>query len=83
MTVVGNLLFCFDGFDKRPGQVRVPGKRFVFTLVMITLTVAGSLDEGQLVGLEAKPTTDDTTALILPFRTSPLGVFMMRQYHRR
>ncbi|WP_066363997.1 carbohydrate ABC transporter permease [Herbidospora mongoliensis] len=80
VTVVGNLLFCsMVGYALAKFEFR--GKRFIFTLVMITLMVPGVVTFVPLFVLVAKlGLTNTYTALILPFLTSPLGVFMMRQF---
>ncbi|GLW08141.1 sugar ABC transporter permease [Microtetraspora sp. NBRC 13810] len=80
VTVVGNLLFCsMVGYAL--AKFDFAGKRLVFALVMITLMVPGVVTFVPLFVLVAKlGLTNTYAALILPFLTSPLGVFMMRQF---
>ncbi|WP_327292279.1 carbohydrate ABC transporter permease [Streptomyces sp. NBC_01198] len=80
VTVAGNLLFCsMVGYAL--AKFHFAGKRLVFTLVMITLMVPGVVTFVPLFVLVTKlGLTNTYAALILPFLTSPMGVFMMRQF---
>ncbi|WP_433889132.1 carbohydrate ABC transporter permease [Streptomyces sp. CA-111067] len=80
VTVAGNLLFCsMVGYAL--AKFDFAGKRLVFTLVMITLMVPGVVTFVPLfVTVTKLGLTNTYAALILPFLTSPLGVFMMRQF---
>ncbi|KRF26597.1 sugar ABC transporter permease [Phycicoccus sp. Soil803] len=79
-TVLGNLLFCsMVGYAL--AKMDFPGKRLLFVLVMITLMVPGVVTFVPLFVLVGKLGLINTyPALILPFLTSPLGVFLMRQF---
>jgi multiple sugar transport system permease protein len=82
VTVLGNLLFCsLVGYAL--AKLRFPGKRLLFGLVLVTLMVPGVVTFVPLFVVVAKLGLVDTYAgLILPFLTSPLGVFLMRQFIR-
>lgn len=79
-TVLGNLLFCsMVGYAL--AKMEFAGKRVLFLLVMITLMVPGVVTFVPLFVLVSKMGLLNTyPALILPFLTSPLGVFLMRQF---
>jgi multiple sugar transport system permease protein len=79
-TVLGNLLFCsMVGYAL--AKMDFPGKRLLFLLVMVTLMVPGVVTFVPLFVLVSKLGLLNTyPALILPFLTSPLGVFLMRQF---
>jgi multiple sugar transport system permease protein len=79
-TVAGNLLFCsMVGYAL--AKLDFPGKRVLFTGVMATLMVPGVVTFIPLFVLVAKMHMVNTyPALILPFLTSPIGVFLMRQF---
>jgi multiple sugar transport system permease protein len=79
-TVLGNLLFCsMVGYAL--AKLSFPGKRLLFGLVMVTLMVPGVVTFVPLFVLVGKLGLINTyPALILPFLTSPLGVFLMRQF---
>lgn len=80
VTVAGNLLFC-SMVGHALAKFDFAGKRLVFALVMITLMVPGVVTFVPLFVLVTKlGLTNTYAALILPFLTSPLGVFMMRQF---
>ncbi len=80
VTVLGNLLFCsMVGYAL--AKMEFAGKRLLFLLVMITLMVPGVVTFVPLFVLVSKMGLLNTyPALILPFLTSPLGVFLMRQF---
>ncbi|GAB1690958.1 carbohydrate ABC transporter permease [Krasilnikovia sp. M28-CT-15] len=82
VTVLGNLLFCsMVGYALAKLEFR--GKRILFALVMVTLMVPGVVTFVPLFVVVAKLHLINTYAgLILPFLTSPLGVFLMRQFMR-
>lgn len=80
VTVVGNLLFCsMVGYAL--AKMRFPGKRLLFGLVMLTLMVPGVVTFVPLFVQTAQLGLLDTyAALVLPFLTGPVGVFLMRQF---
>src|SRR4051794_29030870 len=82
VTVLGNLVFCsMVGYAL--AKLDFPGKRALFTLVMVTLMVPGVVTFVPLFVVVAKLHLINTYAgLILPFLTSPIGVFLMRQFMR-
>src|SRR4051794_5278738 len=82
VTVLGNLVFCsMVGYAM--AKLDFPGKRPLFALVMVTLMVPGVVTFVPLFVVAAKLHLIDTYAgLILPFLTSPIGVFLMRQFMR-
>lgn len=82
VTVLGNLLFCsMVGYAL--AKMDFPGKRLLFTLVLVTLMVPGVVTFVPLFVVVAKLHLVDTYAgLILPFLTAPIGVFLMRQFMR-
>jgi multiple sugar transport system permease protein len=82
VTVLGNLLFCsMVGYAL--AKLDFPGKKALFTMVMVTLMVPGVVTFVPLFVVVAKLHLINTYAgLILPFLTSPLGVFLMRQFIR-
>jgi multiple sugar transport system permease protein len=79
-TVVGNLLFCsMVGYAL--AKFEFAGKRLLFLLVMVTLMIPGVVTFVPLFVLVTNlGLTNTYPALILPFLTSPLGVFLMRQF---
>jgi len=80
VTVLGNLLFC-SMIGYALAKIEFAGKRFLFLLVMLTLMVPGVVTFVPLFVLVSKLGLLNTyPALILPFLTSPLGVFLMRQF---
>ncbi|HEY5880509.1 MAG TPA: carbohydrate ABC transporter permease [Nakamurella sp.] len=80
VTVLGNLLFC-SMIGYALAKIEFAGKRFLFLLVMLTLMVPGVVTFVPLFVLVSKMGLLNTyPALILPFLTSPLGVFLMRQF---
>src|SRR6478752_9272359 len=79
-TVLGNLLFC-SMIGYALAKMEFAGKRALFLLVMLTLMVPGVVTFVPLFVLVSKLGLLNTyPALILPFLTSPLGVFLMRQF---
>ena len=82
VTVLGNLIFCsMVGYAL--AKLDFPGKRALFALVMVTLMVPGVVTFVPLFVVVAKLGLIDTYAgLTLPFLTSPIGVFLMRQFIR-
>jgi multiple sugar transport system permease protein len=80
VTVLGNLAFCsMVGYAL--AKMDFPGKRVLFVLVMITLMTPGVVTFVPLFVLISKIGLVNTfPALFLPFLTTPLGVFLMRQF---
>jgi multiple sugar transport system permease protein len=79
-TVLGNLVFC-SMIGYALAKLDFAGKRPLFVLVMTTLMVPGVVTFVPLFVLVGKLGLINTyPALILPFLTSPLGVFLMRQF---
>ncbi len=80
VTVAGNLLFCsMTGYAL--AKMDFPGKRVLFTMVMVTLMVPGVVTFVPLFVMVSKLGLVNTyPALILPFLASPIGVFLMRQF---
>ncbi len=78
--MLGNLLFCsMVGYAL--AKMDFPGKRLLFFMVMITLMIPSVVTFVPLFVLISKLGLVNTyPALILPFLTSPLGVFLMRQF---
>jgi multiple sugar transport system permease protein len=80
ITVLGNLVFC-SMIGYALAKMDFIGKRVLFLLVMLTLMVPGVVTFVPLFVLVTKMGLLNTyPALILPFLTSPLGVFLMRQF---
>lgn len=80
VTVLGNLVFCsMVGYAL--AKMDFPGKRLLFVLVLICLMTPGVVTFVPLFVLVSKIGLVNTyPALILPFLTTPLGVFLMRQF---
>jgi multiple sugar transport system permease protein len=79
-TVVGNLVFC-SMVGYAAAKLDFPGKRVLFATVLVTLMVPGVVTFVPLFVLVAKlHLVNSYPALILPFVTSPVGVFLMRQF---
>ncbi|HWU28101.1 MAG TPA: carbohydrate ABC transporter permease [Microbacterium sp.] len=80
ITVLGNLVFCsMVGYAL--AKMSFFGKRLLFGLVMLTLMVPGVVTFVPLFVQTAKLGLLDTyAALVLPFLTAPVGVFLMRQF---
>ncbi|MDZ8201212.1 carbohydrate ABC transporter permease [Microbacterium sp. SSW1-59] len=79
-TVLGNLVFCsMVGYAL--AKMEFPGKRVLFVLVMVTLMVPGVVTFVPLfVMVSSLGLVNTYPALILPFVTAPVGVFLMRQF---
>lgn len=79
-TVLGNLLFCsMVGYAL--AKMSFPGKRVLFSLVMVMLMVPGMVTFVPTFILVANMgLMNSYPALILPHLVSPLGVFLMRQF---
>ncbi|MDQ1124649.1 carbohydrate ABC transporter permease [Microbacterium trichothecenolyticum] len=79
-TVLGNLVFCsMVGYAL--AKMDFPGKKALFLVVMVTLMVPGVVTFVPLfVMVSSLGLVDTYAALILPFVTTPLGVFLMRQF---
>lgn len=79
-TVLGNIVFCsMVGYAL--AKMEFPGKRVLFVLVMVTLMVPGVVTFVPLfVMVSSLGLVDTYPALILPFITAPIGVFLMRQF---
>lgn len=80
LTVAGNLLFCsMVGYAL--AKMEFGGKRLLFAAVMVTLMVPGVVTFVPLFVIVANMGILNTiAALVLPFLTAPLGVFLMRQF---
>ncbi|MCC4249998.1 MULTISPECIES: carbohydrate ABC transporter permease [Microbacterium] len=80
VTVAGNLVFCsMVGYAL--AKMDFPGKKALFVVVMVTLMVPGVVTFVPLfVMVSSLGLVDTYAALILPFVTTPLGVFLMRQF---
>lgn len=80
VTVLGNLVFCsMVGYAL--AKMDFPGKKVLFAVVMITLMVPGVVTFVPLfVQVTSLGLLNTYPALILPFLTQPLGVFLMRQF---
>lgn len=79
-TVLGNLVFCsMVGYAL--AKMDFPGKRVLFVVVMVTLMVPGVVTFVPLfVMVSSLGLVNTYAALILPFVTTPIGVFLMRQF---
>ncbi|KTS05785.1 carbohydrate ABC transporter permease, partial [Microbacterium testaceum] len=75
-TVAGNLVFCsMVGYAL--AKMDFPGKKALFVVVMVTLMVPGVVTFVPLfVMVSSLGLVDSYAALILPFVTTPLGVFL-------
>ncbi|WP_317231932.1 carbohydrate ABC transporter permease [Clavibacter capsici] len=80
ITVLGNLVFCsMVGYAL--AKMEFPGKRILFLTVMVTLMVPGVVTFVPLfVMVSGLGLVNTYAALILPFITAPIGVFLMRQF---
>ena len=83
ITVLGNIIFCsMVGYALAKMQFR--GKNIVFGAVMVTLMVPSVATFVPLFVIIANLGLSNTyAALILPFLTQPVGVFLMRQFMTR
>ncbi|MFG1687077.1 carbohydrate ABC transporter permease [Nonomuraea sp. NPDC049269] len=79
-TVLGTLLFCsMVGYAL--AKLDFAGKRALFLLVLVTLMVPGVVTFIPLFVVVSKLGMVSTyPALIIPFLTGPMGVFLMRQF---
>lgn len=79
-TVAGNVVFCsMVGYAM--AKMEFPGKKLLFSLVMLTLMVPGTVTFVPLFVLVSKLGLVNTLpGLFLPFLVTPLGVFLMRQF---
>lgn len=80
ITVLGNIIFCsMVGYALAKMQFR--GKNIVFGAAMVTLMVPSVATFVPLFVIIANLGLSNTyAALILPFLTQPVGVFLMRQF---
>ncbi|WP_448058660.1 carbohydrate ABC transporter permease [Cellulomonas hominis] len=79
-VVLGNLVFC-SMIGYALAKMDFPGKKALFTLVMVMLMVPGVVTLVPMFVLVSNLGMVNTyPALILPFLASPLGVFLMRQF---
>ena len=80
VTVLGNLVFCaMVGYAL--AKLQFWGKRALFVVVMVMLMVPGIVMFIPLFVLVSRMGLIGTyPGLILPFLTSPMGVFLMRQF---
>lgn len=80
VTVLGNLLFCsMVGYAL--AKMEFVGKKVLFGLVMVMLMVPGVVTFVPLfVQVTSLGLLNTYPALILPFLTQPIGVFLMRQF---
>lgn len=80
VTVLGNLVFCsMVGYAL--AKMDFAGKKLLFGAVMVTLMVPSVATFVPLFVLVSNLGMINTyAALILPFLTQPLGVFLMRQF---
>jgi multiple sugar transport system permease protein len=80
VTVLGNIVFCsMVGYAL--AKMEFPGKKALFVLVMVTLMVPGVVTFVPLfVMVSSLGLVNTYPALILPFITAPIGVFLMRQF---
>ncbi|MFT4295147.1 MAG: carbohydrate ABC transporter permease [Micropruina sp.] len=80
VTVAGNVVFCsMVGYAM--AKMQFPGKKLLFSLVMLTLMVPGTVTFVPLFVLVSRLGLVNTVpGLFLPFIVTPLGVFLMRQF---
>ncbi|MCK2216039.1 carbohydrate ABC transporter permease [Actinomadura sp. ATCC 31491] len=80
LTVLGNLLFCsMAGYAL--AKMDFAGKRLLLGVVLVTIMVPGVVTFVPLFVIVAKLGILNTYgALVLPFLTQPVGVFLMRQF---
>ncbi len=80
ITAFGNLV-CSSMVGYALAKIRYPGKRLVFGAVMVTLMVPSVVTFVPLFVMVTKMgLLNSYAALILPYVTMPLGVFLMRQF---
>ena len=80
ITVLGNIVFCsMVGYAL--AKMKFAGKNIVFGAVMVTLMVPSVATFVPLFVVVSNMGLSNTyAALILPFLTQPIGVFLMRQF---
>lgn len=80
VTVLGNIVFCsMVGYAL--AKMKFAGKNIVFGAVMVTLMVPSVATFVPLFVIVSNLGLSNTyAALILPFLTQPIGVFLMRQF---
>lgn len=80
VTVLGNVVFCsMVGYAL--AKIDFAGKRILFGAVMVTLMVPSvSTFVPLFVIIANMGLSNSYMALILPFLTQPIGVFLMRQF---
>ena len=80
ITVLGNIVFCsMVGYAL--AKMRFAGRNIVFGAVMVTLMVPSVATFVPLFVIVSNLGLSNTyAALILPFLTQPIGVFLMRQF---
>ncbi|OPG06726.1 carbohydrate ABC transporter permease [Microbispora sp. GKU 823] len=80
LTVLGNLLFCsMVGYAL--AKMDFAGKRILLGVVLVTIMVPGVVTFVPLFVIVAKMgILNSYGALVLPFLTQPVGVFLMRQF---
>lgn len=80
VTVLGNIVFCsMVGYAL--AKMKFAGKNIVFGAVMVTLMVPSVATFVPLFVVVSNMGLSNTyAALILPFLTQPIGVFLMRQF---
>ena len=80
ITVLGNIIFC-SMVGHALAKMQFRGKNIVFGAVMVTLMVPSVATFVPLFVIIANLGLSNTyAALILPFLTQPVGVFLMRQF---
>ncbi len=80
VTAFGNLL-CSSMVGYALAKIHYPGKKIVFGAVMVTLMVPSVVTFVPLFVMVTKlRLLNSYAALILPYLTMPLGVFLMRQF---
>ena len=79
-VTAGNVIFC-SMLGYALAKLSFPGKRILFTVVMVTLMVPGVVTFMPLFVLVANLELVNTHAgMILPFMAGAFGVFLMRQF---
>lgn len=79
-VTAGNVIFC-SMLGYALAKLNFPGKRILFTVVLVTLMVPGVVTFMPLFVLVANLNLVNTHAgMILPFLAGAFGVFLMRQF---
>ena len=79
-VTLGNLLFC-SMLGYALAKLTFPGKRLVFSLVLLTLMIPGVVTFVPLFVLTTNLGLSNTLpGMFLPFLAGPFGVFLMRQF---